>query len=176
MRRATLITAIALAALAVSGCGGSNTHTSASRTQPARSQSTTTGEQTTLAALERTARSALEQNHTLSDYVLSHNTIPSWASQSAAGPALAAMRNSAAQRRVGKVQVRVLTSAVEIRLVQLDPSYTRATASVVERSRVRVYQHGRAVGGVRTLNEPARVELRRVDDKTAFVVWRLTAL
>jgi len=83
------------------------------------------------------------------------------------------MRRSAAQRRAGRVEVRVLTAAVEIRSVQLDPSYTSATASVVERSRVRVYQRGRAVGGVRTLNEPARVELHRVGEEPVFVVWKL---
>jgi hypothetical protein len=176
MRRPTLTATMAVAALAVSGCGANKTHTSASQTQPAPHQSVTTGGQTTPVALERAAHSALEQNHTLSDYVLSHNAIPSWASQSTSGPALAAMSSSAAHRRGGKVQVRVLTSALEIRSVTLDPSYTRSTASFVERSRVRVYQDGRAVGGVRTLNEPARVELRRVDNKTAFVVWRLTAL
>jgi hypothetical protein len=173
MRR--LIPPTVAVALAIAGCGAS-THTTASPTQPARSPSTTTGQQTTPAGLERAARSALEQNHTLSDYVLSHNTIPSWASQSTAGPALAAVRSSAAQRRAGKVQVRVLTSSMEIRSVALDPSYTSATASILERSRVRVYQRSRAVGGVRTLNEPARVELHRVRDKSAFVVWKLAAV
>jgi hypothetical protein len=176
MRRSTMTATMAVAALAVSGCGGSKAHTRASQTEPAPRQSVPAGAQTTSVALERAAHSALEQNHTLSNYVLSHNVIPSWASQSTAGPALAAMRSSAAHRRGGKVQVRVLTSALEIRSVTLDPSYTRSTASFVERSRVRVYQDGRAVGGVRTLNEPARAELRRVDDKTAFVVWQLTAL
>jgi len=151
----------------IAGCGGSGTTRTTERT------TTSTPKVSPTAALENAAHSALEQNHTLSDYVLAHNSLPSWASQSTSGPAFAALRNAAAQRRSGKVRVRVLTSAVEIRSVQLDPSYLTASASVVERSRVRVYQHGRPVGGVRTLNEPARVELHRVGDKTAFVVWKL---
>jgi hypothetical protein len=156
----------------LAGCGGgSGTTGKTVSTAP-----TTSTQASPTAALEQAARAALEQNHTLSDYVLSHNAIPTWAAQSTAGPALAGMRSSAAQRRAGKVRVRVLTSAVEIRLVQLDPSYTSATASVVERSRVRVYQHGRAVGGVRALNEPARIELHRIGDKSAFVVWKLAAI
>jgi hypothetical protein len=128
-----------------------------------------------VAALESAARTAVNENARASDYALTHNTVPSWASQSTAGPALAAMRASVAQRQAGGVTVRLLTSAVLIRSIVVDPSYLSATANVVERSRVRVYQHGRRVGGVRVLSEPARVELHRVGEKTAFVVWRLTA-
>ncbi len=165
MRRALIPLAVCTL---IAGCGGSSgsTRTTGRTTTPTPKASPT-------AALEQAAHSALEQNHTLSAYVLAHNAIPSWASQSTAGPALTAMRSSAAQRRAGRVEVRVLTSAVEIRSLHLDPSYASATASVVERSRVRVYQRGRAVGGVRSLNEPARVELRRVGNIPAFVVWKL---
>jgi hypothetical protein len=162
------VSTAAIVAFALAGCGGSS-QTTVSRTQ----QTTGSTTRPTPAALERAARSAVERNHTLSDYVLAHNSLPSWASQSTSGPALAALRNSAAQRVSGTVRVRVLTSTAEIRSVQLDPSYLTATASVLERSRVRVYQHGHPVGGVRTLNEPARIELHRVGEKAAFVVWKL---
>ena len=170
MRTTRLLSTTAIMALALAGCGSSS-KTTASRAK--QTTSTATRPTTTPAGLKQAAHSALEQNHTLSDYVLAHNSLPSWASQSTSGPALAALRNSAAQRRSGMVSVRMLASAVEIRSIQLDPSYLTATASVLERSRVRVYQHGRPVGGVRTLNEPARVELHRVGDSAAFVVWKL---
>jgi hypothetical protein len=119
-------------------------------------------------------QAALHENAKLSDYVLSHNAVPSWAKRSTAGPALAALRSSASQRKVGKVRVRVLSSTSEVQSVQLDPSYLSATASVVDRSRVRVYHGRRPIGGVRTLNEPASVELRRDGDKATFLVWKLT--
>jgi hypothetical protein len=150
----------------IAGCGGGERRATNSPTKSVATANPT-------AELEQAARTALEQNAKVSDYVLEHNAIPSWASQSTAGPALAGMQSSASQRKSGKVSVRVLSSAVEIRSVQLDPSYLSATASVVERSRVRVYQQGRSVGGIRALNEPARVELHRVGNKTAFVVWKL---
>jgi hypothetical protein len=125
--------------------------------------------------LESAARTAVNENARASDYVLTHNTVPSWVSQSTAGPALAAMRASVAQRRAGGVTVRQLTSAVLIRSIAVAPSYLSATANVVERSQVRVYQHGHPAGGIRSLTEPARIELHRVGDKPAFVVWRLIA-
>jgi hypothetical protein len=166
MRR-RLITLATCALLAGCGNGGGTTN----KTTSTKTASTVKTSPT--ASLDQAAHTALEQNAKLSDYVLSHNVVPTWASQSTGGPALAGMRSSAEQRRAGKVRVRVLTSAVEIRSVQLDPSYLSATASVVERSRVRVYQHGRPVGGVRALNEPAQVQLHRIGDKSAFVVWKL---
>jgi hypothetical protein len=153
----------------IAGCGGGGGTTRTTAPAPG----TTSTQTNPTAALEQSARATLEQNHTLSDYVLTHNAIPRWAARSTSGPALTALRKSAAQRRAGKVHVRLLTSAVEIRSVQLDPSYQTATASVIERSRVRVYQHGRPVGGIRALNEPANVELHREGDKPAFVVWKL---
>lgn len=166
MRRRLAILAVCLL---LAGCGGSGSGTNPGTV----STGTTSAGPSPTAALEQAARSAIEQNTKLSDYVLAHNSVPAWASQSTSGPALAALRSAAAHREAGKVRVQLLTGNVAVRSVQLDPSYQSATASIVERSRVRVYQHGHAIGGVRNLNEPATVELHRVGGKTEFVVWKL---
>jgi hypothetical protein len=112
----------------------------------------------------------------VSDYVLSNNAIPSWASQSTAGPALAGLRGSAAQRKEAKVRVRVLASSVTIHSIQLNPSYLSATASIVDEGRVRVYKNGRPARQTVTLKEPAQVTLHRVGSETRFVVWKLTVV
>jgi len=170
MRRPRFHTATAAAiTLVISGCGGSNTHPTAPFTQPAVISSRAP----TPAALEQAARTAIEQNATVSDYVLWHNALPSWASQSTAGPALAGMRASAVQRKRGGVRVRVLTGAVKIRSVALTPSYLSATAAVLEESRVRVYKKGHPQRRTITLEEPAQVQLHRVGNETKFVVWKL---
>lgn len=152
----------------LAGCGGGGTHATTTTTTSTKATGTTP-----VGQLEQAARVALEQNTRATDYVLVHNAVPKWASESTAGPALSALRTSAAQRRAGKVTVRLLSSKVQIRSVTLDPSYATARASVVEESRVRVYDKGHLVGGVRRLNEPAQVELHRVGEKPAFVVWKV---
>jgi len=168
MRRSVPCVLVGLLLAVANGCGGgggsSQTTTSQAQKPPV----------SPLVALERAARTAVHENARASDYALIHNTVPSWASQSTSGPALATMRASVAQRQAGRVTVRLLASAVQISSVAVDPSYLTATAKVVERSHLRVYQHGRPVGGVRSLSEPARIELHRIGDKPAFVVWRLT--
>ncbi len=165
MRRALLIlTACALLA----GCGGA-----AHRTTTPITTSTTTTAPDAAARLEQAVRTALQENAKVSDYVLEHNTIPSWARQSTAGPALAGMRGSAAQRRTGHVTVRVLSSEVQVHSVSIDPSYTDATANVTERSRVVPYRNGRALGKAITGNERARFELHRLGNGATFVVWKV---
>jgi hypothetical protein len=166
MRRSLLLI---VGCVLLAGCGSGGTSTSkpdsTARTSPAASNPS--------ASLESAVRTALHENAKLSDYVLSHNAVPTWAKRSTAGPALAALRSAAAHRKAGRVQVRLLDSTIEVQSVKLDPSYVTATAAVVERSRVRLYQRGRAIGGVRTLNEPATVELRRQGDKSTFLVWKV---
>lgn len=170
MRRGAVILVMCVALV---GCGGGGAKPAS--TGPTSSTATTSSTPASgQAALESAVRAALHENATLSDYVLSHNAVPVTAKRSTGGPALAALRSAAAHRKAGKVRVQLLSSTVEVRSVQLDPSFASATASVVERSRVRVYQHGRRVGGVRALNEPASVELHRDGDKSAFVVWKLS--
>jgi ABC-type uncharacterized transport system auxiliary subunit len=96
MRRA--LVALATCAL-LAGCGSSST--------PKTTATTTTMTTTTVAnptvQLEQSVRSALAANTRVSDYVLEHNAIPTYASESTSGPALAGMRGSAAQRKTGHI-------------------------------------------------------------------------
>src|SRR6478609_839474 len=124
MKRSALLVIIAIAlTLVASGCGASKTSTL--HTSPT---GTTTTQQTALAALEDAVRVALTENGRLSSYVLWNNTIPSWASRSTAGPALAALTASAAGRRRQNVRVRSLSEHLKLLSLQLDPSYMSATA------------------------------------------------
>jgi hypothetical protein len=166
MRRIALALTLSVL-LAGCGSGAGTTGTTTTRKTTTQAQSNPT------AALVPLARSTLEQNNKLSVYVLTHNTVPAWAPQSTSGPALAHLHYAAAHRSAGKVTVRLLKSALEVRSIRLAPSYLNAVASIVSRSQVRVYQNGHPLGGVRNLNEPSRVELRRVGDKPRFVVWKV---
>jgi hypothetical protein len=152
------------------GCGGGSGHA----TIAATTTTTAAVKASPTAELEHAARTAIEQNARVSDYVLSHNAIPSWASQSTAGPALAGLRSSAAQRKKAKVRVRVLTSGVKIRLIHLNPTYLSATASIMYEGRVRVYKKGHPERRVIPLKEPAQVELHRVGNTTRLVVWKVS--
>lgn len=158
-----------IACMFIAGCGGGSGHA----TIAATTTTTAAVKASPTAELEHAARTAIEQNVRVSDYVLSHNTIPSWASQSTAGPALAGLRSSAAQRKKAKVRVRVLTSGVKIRSIHLNPSYLSATASTVYEGRVRVYKNGRPERRTIKLTEPSHVELHRVGNTTRFVVWKV---
>jgi hypothetical protein len=58
--------------------------------------------------------------------------------------------------------------------LKLDPSYTRATAVVVDRQRVQPSDRkGRPLGRVVVLNERATYELRRIGSSARFVVWQV---
>lgn len=165
MRRALPL--LASCALLLAGCGGA---------APPASTSTTMTTATTpnpTAQLQQAVRTALQENARVSDYVLEHNAIPPWAGKSTAGPALKGMRGSAAQRRSGHLTVRVISNEVQIRSIELDPSYTTATASVTDRSRVLPYRNGQALGRAVTSSEKTRFELHRVGNTIAFVVWKV---
>jgi len=161
---------VLVACLFVAGCSGGSGQATVAATK------TSTVQPSPTVALEQAARTAIEQNAKVSDYVLSNNAIPSWASQSTAGPALAGLRGSAAQRKKARVRVRVLASSVKIHSIRLNPSYLSATASIVDEGRVRVYKNGRQEGRTMTLKEPAQVALHRVGSETRFVVWKLTVV
>jgi hypothetical protein len=161
---------IALLVAIGAGCDGGNGEV---ETQP---PTTTTTSQTGRAALERSVRQALRENNRLSGYVLWSNRIPGWATRSTRGPALAALRRSAADRRKRGIRVRTLTSRLEITSIDLDPSYTSATAVVRSVQRVRPYEGGKPSGRAVKLDERARVELRRLGSSERFVVWKLSAL
>lgn len=168
MRRLAIPTmAVLVAALAVAGCGASKTDSTTASTQP-----TTTSRQATPAVLEQAARSALNMNGRLSLYVLRSNKIPSWASQSTGGPALAALASSAATRQKQGVQVRTLSENFQVLAIHLGPSYTIATAKVQDRQRVVLYTHDRR-GHTTTVNERDRVVLHRPGQAPQFIVWEV---
>lgn len=168
MRRLAPILIVIVVALA--GCDGGNDEVT---TQP---PPLTTTSETGKAALEGAARRALRENDRLSGHVLWSNRIPGWAPRSTRGPALAALRASAADRRRRGIRVRTLTSKLEVVSIYLDPSYTSATAMIRSVQRVRPYEGGRPSGRAVKLDERARVELRRLGASDRFVVWRLTAV
>lgn len=165
MRLAPILTALLLAT--TTGCDEENKQT----TPPPPTSSSPTR---AAAELRRVVRSAIMDNRRLSKYVLTHNTIPAWATQSTRGPALAGLRTAAADRRSRGVRVRLLSDRFRILSIRLDPSYTKATAVARAVQRVRPYgRDGKPAGHTVELNEKARIELRRVERADRFVVWRV---
>jgi hypothetical protein len=161
---------LALLAATAAGCNGGNEKVA---TQPPP----TTTAPATEATLKQAIRTTLNENRRLSIYVLWNNRIPPWAERSTRGPALASLRTAAQNRRNRGVRVRMLEGGREIRSVQLEPSYTRATAIVIDRQRVQPSRrNGRPIGRVVVLNERARYELRRIGQSNRFVVWRVVLL
>jgi hypothetical protein len=153
----------------VAGCS-SGSHDSATRSTSTVSTASTNPAESLL----RAARSALQENHRVSVFVLWHNQLPADASRSTGGPALASLRSAAATRRARGVRVRLLADVRRVLSLRLDPSYTKATASVVDRQRVQPSgRDGRRLGRAVLLNERATYELRRVDRTSRFVVWRV---
>lgn len=171
MTRRTVPALVLLATLAapISGCGAGKTSTADSHT---RSKTTTTQQTASSSALEDAVKRALDANGHLSAYVLWSDEVPSWASQSTRGPALAGLRASAETRRKQALRVRSLSNKVQVLAVQLDPSYTSATATVHDHEIVTLYQHGRR-GRTVTLDEHDRIVLRRLGQTTRFVVWEV---
>jgi hypothetical protein len=156
---------VLLACALLAGCGAS--HGTTSTTKPNTRATTTTNP---TAQLEQEVRAALQQNAKVSDYVLEHNAIPTWARRSTAGPALSGMRGSATQRRSGRITVHVLSDDVQVESISLAPSYSTATANVTERSRVVPFRDGHRLGKAVVGNEHARFTLHRTGG-TTFVVW-----
>lgn len=124
-------------------------------------------------ALKRAVRAAVLENNKLSQYVLWHNRVPPTAQRSTRGRALATLHESATDRRDGRLRVRTLNVDVEVRDIKLDASYARATASVRQRGRVRLFRNGRRLRRAIALEERNRFHLRRVGDETRFVVWEV---
>jgi hypothetical protein len=169
VRTSAVICCIAIAAVAA-GCGsGSATPTTSNASTPKTTRDPT-------AALNRAVRQALHQNYQLSGYVLWHNAVPASAQESTRGPALAALRNSAAQRRKSGIRIKPVSGHLTITSVSLDPSFTKATATTLASGRVRPYEGGKAEPRTITLHERARVELRRLGRSQNFVVWQVTTL
>jgi hypothetical protein len=167
MRRAVLLGYIAAAVLA--GCGGGDDSTT--------SRSSTTADTTVTsspAVLERAVRSAIEEDHRMSVRVLWTNRVPRHPTATA-GPALAMLRRSAAQRRREHIRVRVVSERFRILRLRLDPSYTSATATVLDVQRTQPsHAHGKPLGEPVRLTERARLVLHRVGSEPRFVVWKVT--
>lgn len=175
MRRASYCVAILLGlVLAASGCGGGD---AAHNTTSYASKGTTTSRSATPAArLEAAAINAIKQSHRLSVEVLWSNRVPANPSTKG-GPDLAVLRRSAAQRRAAGVRVRVLSEHFRIVGVQLDPSYTTATATVIDDERVQPsYPNGRPRGKATNLHEHVRLYLRRAGSGERFIVWKVVLL
>ena len=166
-RLGTVLIALLLAA---AGCDGGDGEVATQ--PPPATTSTTTGE----AALRDAVRQALRRNDRLSGYVLWRNRVPTWATQTTRGPALVTLRQSAADRRKRGVRIRTLVKRLEISSIELDPSYTTATATVRSIQRVRPYRDGKPSGRAVKLDERANVELRRLGASDRFVVWKVRVL
>ena len=166
--------AIVVAGVAVAGCSGGSHQANSTSTSPSMSGPTTTATQPDAKTLERAARAALDANHKLSVFVLWHNRVPAWASRSTDGPALTSLRSAAATRRSRGVRARLLSDRRRVVSLKLDPSYTKATAVVVDHQRVQPSgRNGRPLGRDVALNERATYELRRIGSSAHFVVWRV---
>ena len=158
---------IALLLAIASGCDGGDGEV---MTQPPPA---TTSPETGEAALTSAVRRALRENDRLSGHVLWFNRLPAWATRSTRGPALATLRQSAADRRRRGIRIRTLASRLEITSIELDPSYTTATAVVRSIQRLRLHRGGKPAGREIRLDERASVELRRIGSSGRFVVWRV---
>jgi hypothetical protein len=173
MTKLALILLLSSTALIAGACTGDENN---SPTQTRETTGATTTAEDETAALEGAVREALRENDRLSGHVLRTNRVPTWATRSTRGPALTALRKSAAERRERGIRLRTLSSNLEIISVDLDPSFASASALVRSRQRVRPYRAGRPVGRAVRLDERARVELRRLGESEQFVVWRLEAM
>ena len=169
MKAAALVGCLVVA-LAAAGCGNGSKNPRSTNT----STSSTANDPT--AALNLAVRNALRKNYQLSGYVLWHNAVPASAQESTRGPALAGLRASATQRRKSGIRIKPITGRLTIVSVSIDPSFAKATAMTVATGRVRPYEGGKAEPRTISVQERARVQLRRLGTAKKFVVWKVTVL
>jgi hypothetical protein len=168
MRRAPLVL---IGCVLLAGCG-SSTHrtTTSSTTEPAA----TTRDPT--AQLEQAVRSAVNKDHSLSVETLWTNTVPA-NPQGIAGPALNDLRQAVAQRRRQGLRVRMLSDDFHVLNVSLEPSYTTATATVLDAERVQVTDpKGHPRGKPSATRERVRLELHRLGSSENFAVWKVSTV
>jgi hypothetical protein len=166
VRTTTAIGCIAVAILAA-GCGGG--HRAAATTAP-----TITVRADPQKRLTAAVRETLRANHRLAKLVLWRDSVPASATSSTRGPALVALRSAAAGRRRQGIHVKVVSDGFRIVSVTLDPSFTRATAVVVNPQRVRPYgSDGKPLGKPVSLSEKSRFVLHRVGTSERFIVWQV---
>jgi hypothetical protein len=174
MTKLALILLLSSAALIAGACTGEENNSPA-ETRETTGTTTTTAEDET-AALEEAARASVEADHQLSVRVLWANRVPEMP-RATAGPALAELRRSAAQRRRRGIRVKLISERFRIVDLSLDPSFATATATVVSDQRVQPHgRGGKPLGKPVRLRERARLELRRIGDSERFVVWRVVLL
>jgi hypothetical protein len=163
---------LAAIALLATGCGSSKSNAQA----PATTDTHKTSTQTSETALKNAVRAAIRANVRLATYVLWHNQIPAWATRSTRGPALKALRDSAAARRRQGIQIKNLSGHYTITSTVLAPSYTGATAVINSHQRVAPYKGGRRLGRAIVGNDHARIRLRRLDNTSHFIVWTVSPI
>lgn len=170
-RRFTTVCAAAVGVLLVAGCGGSTkstpTHTTARTTVP------TTAKPSGTKMLTSAVIAAVEADHATSTKALWTDTVPA-KPPATAGPALKTLRRSAAGLRARGIKVRKVHDQLKVVSVQLDPSYTTATATIRDLETVQpIHTNGKPFGHSVTETERARVELHRVVGTNRFVVWKV---
>src|SRR3954452_7048688 len=166
--RTTAALAFLAVAFVAAGCGGG--HKAAGTTAATTSTVRADPQKRLTAAVQDTLRA----NHRFAKLVLWRNAIPASAPSSTRGPALAALRAAAAGRRRRGIHVKVVSDGFRIQSVTLDPSFTRATAIVVDPQRVRPYgSDGKPLGRSVSLSEKSRFELHRLGSSERFVVWQV---
>jgi hypothetical protein len=108
--------------------------------------------------------------------VLWTNTIPVTATRSTGGPALASLRSAAAGRRKQGIRIRTLSEQTVFLSIKLNRSNSLATVVVRARETLAPYQAGKRLGRAISLDERARLELRRSDHTNRFRVWNVTPI
>jgi hypothetical protein len=167
----SLLVLISVALLAA-GCGGSKGSVGITSTTDAKATSMQTSE----ALLKAAVRSAIRANVQLSLYVLWHNQVPSWATQSTRGPALKALRDAAATRRRQDISIKNLSGHYTIVSLSLAPSYMTAVAVVRDTRRVAPFKGGHRLGRAIVGTDHSRVQLRRVSNSQRFIVWSVSPI
>lgn len=171
MTKLALILLFGSTALIAGACTGDDNKSPTQTREPTGTTTTTAEDETE--ALEDAARDAIQVDHQLSVRVLWTNRVPEMP-RATAGPALAELRRSAAQRRRRGIRVKLISERFRIVEFTLDPSFATATATVVSDQRVQPHgRGGKPLGQAVRLRERARLELRRVGETERFVVWRV---
>jgi hypothetical protein len=171
MTKLALILLFTSTAVIAGACTGDESNSPA-QTRETTGTTTTTPEDET-EALEEAARNAVEADHQLSVRVLWTNRVPEMP-RATAGPALAELRRSAAQRRRRGIRIKLISERFRIVELSLDASFARAMATVISDQRVQPHgRGGKPLGQAVRLRERARLELRRIGDSERFVVWRV---
>lgn len=167
-RNVAPLVVLALFAPLASGCGGSGG--SASGTSSRKSSVADPHQQ-----LQDAVREAIREDHAESVRSLWTNRVPAHP-VATAGPALAQLRQSVADRRRAGVRVRSLSQRLRILSTRVDPSYETATAFVRDDQRVQLTKSdGRSVGKPLAGHEHVRIVLHR-GRGDRFVVWRVEVL